>query len=205
LAAGLLGVGVVPARAATIFSNVVGNCCGGYQVAGASEGSEAEAEAFVPGSAAVLGSVSVEVDPEVGFGGDPYFDVLLYSNASGLPGSLIATLGTDLTAPSGGALVPASGASVALSAGTEYWVVLTPYDSLSQLIWEAGGTVAPVNAFTTSTSGTSGWVTDGTAALQFAVNSPVPEPESLVLVVSGVLGVVGMMRRRVVVSRLKPQ
>ena len=57
---------------------------------------------------------------------DHFFDVSLYSNADRRPGSVIATLGTDLLALYFGNIVVVSGATPILTSGTEYWLVLSP-------------------------------------------------------------------------------
>jgi hypothetical protein len=183
-----------------ILSNLVGNCCGGYQISGSSIGaSESLAEAFTPASSEQLSNVEVEVFPVVGFGGDPFFDVSLFSNASGLPGSLIATLGTDLTAPSGGGLVTVSDL-VPLTGGQEYWVVLSPYDGTTDVGWEQGGSASLPYAFTPSATGTGGWSSAGTPQpLQLQVDaSTVPEPGGFTLVFSGIAALTLLLNRRIV-------
>jgi hypothetical protein len=99
---GLAGL-ATPAKADTIFTSIIGSGIGGPGVQGPSEpgGSESLAEAFTPAAEYELTDVQVEVFQVLGFGSDPYFNVSLFSNASGVPGSLIDTLGTDLTAPVG--------------------------------------------------------------------------------------------------------
>jgi hypothetical protein len=193
-----------PARADTvIFDNVVGNCCGGPITQGANEvdGFVASAEGFTPSVAATLSSVSVEVLSVLG-AGDSNFNILLYSSSGNLPGSPIATLGSDLTATSTGGLVTADG-SVALAAGVEYWVVLTPYDANSAVAWENGGPTYNVPYSDTSNpSLASGWEGPGdTEDLQMEVTaaSPAstPEPGTLVLVGSGLAGLSGLMRFRI--------
>src|SRR5208282_1736017 len=98
-----------PLKAGTIFSNIVGNCCGGDAVNGTNFSSVSVAEAFTPAANYVMTDVQVVVFQGVGSGGDPFFDVSLFSDVGGLPGSLIAAIGTDLTAPAGGGIVTASG------------------------------------------------------------------------------------------------
>ena len=195
---GLAGF-AVPAKADTVFTNIIGSSIGGPGVQGPSEpgGSESLAEAFIPAAEYDLTDVQVKVFQVLGFGGDPYFNVSLFSNASGLPGSLIDALGTDLTASAGGGIVTASGTAL-LYAGTEYWVVLTPFDSTTQIAWEDGTSQSAPVAITASTTALSGWSSSsGTVDPQFQVDgSPVPEPCTFALVCSGVIGVIGLARRR---------
>jgi hypothetical protein len=195
---GLAGL-ATPAKADTIFTSIIGSGIGGPGVQGPSEpgGSESLAEAFTPAAEYELTDVQVEVFQVLGFGSDPYFNVSLFSNASGVPGSLIDTLGTDLTAPVGVGIVTVSGTAL-LNAGTEYWVVLTPFDSTTQIAWEDGASQSAPVAVTASTTALSGWSSSsGTVDPQLQVDgTPIPEPCSFALVCSGVIGVIGLARRR---------
>jgi len=58
------------------------------------------------------------------------------SSVSGATGSVIEQLGTDLTAPAaalGGIIKAASSLHPTLFAGTQYWLVLTPFDNLTDV------------------------------------------------------------------------
>jgi hypothetical protein len=132
---------VAPLNATTIiFSNLVGNCCGGYAVAGAATagGAVTLAAAFTPGANYLMTDAQVGVFASAAFG-DPFFNISLYSDGGTNPAGLIATLGVDLQATSLGSAVTASGATAPLAAGVQYWVVLSPFDSDSFLGWEFGG------------------------------------------------------------------
>jgi hypothetical protein len=171
-----------PLEAGVIFTNIVGNCCGGQGIDGANYDGGVPglaAGAFIPAGPSVLSDAQVEVSQVIGFGGDPYFNVSLYSNAAGVPGSLIATIGTDLTAPAGGGLVTASGPTPLLIAGTEYWLVLSPFDSGTEVGWETGGAPAAEDAVL----GAGNWVSVGQSTLQFQIDA-VPEPASWALVIA---------------------
>src|SRR5690242_5872894 len=103
-----------PVNAAVVFSNVVGNCCGGFGVEGSNYGTVSLGASFTPTANYLMTDAQVMVFQVLGAGGDPYFNVSLFSDASGLPGSSIAMLGSGLVAPVGGGIVMASGATPSL-------------------------------------------------------------------------------------------
>ncbi len=154
----LLGT-TMPAKADIIFTTLVGNCCGGEGIAGAFSASVAEA--FTPAADYVVTDAQVEVFQNLGFGGDPFFNISLYSNdpigpgpfitPDGVPGALIANFGTDLMAPNSGGIVVGSGPTPRLTAGTRYWLVLSPFDSTTNVGWEySPGTSVPLDTISTA-------------------------------------------------------
>src|SRR6185503_5258532 len=82
----LLGA-TMPAKADIIFTTLVGNCCGGSAIDGATGVSLAEA--FTPAADYVMTDVQVEVVQIIGSGGDPFFNISLYSNEPIGPGPFI--------------------------------------------------------------------------------------------------------------------
>jgi len=185
----LLTGGALAAHADTVFTNITGPCCGGIAVFGSQFGYEALAAEFTPFATYTLSAAQVVVFAEAGYGGDPLFNAALFSNGASVPGSLIETLGTGLTAPPGnGGLVTVAATPVTLSGGMAYWLVLSPFDPLTQIGWEMGGTANVPSAFNASGSINGGWSTYGTTDVQFAIDgTPVvtPEPNSLVLTLTG--------------------
>jgi len=175
-------------RADVIFSSITGPCCGGLAVTGSTFSSESVATAFVPSVSEFLADAEAVVFAVGGFGGDPHFNMALFSSVSGAPGSLIEQLGTDLTAPAaalGGIIKAASSLHPTLFADTQYWVVLTPFDNLTDVGWEQGGSVpSPVDS-TISPLGIGGWAPVGgpNPDLQFQIDG-VTEPCSLLLFVT---------------------
>jgi hypothetical protein len=167
----------------------VGSCCNGagFGVAGPDDFvSESIASAFIPSATYELTDVQVEVQAGAEFGKDPNFDVSLYSSVAAVggdvPGSLIIPIESDLTAPGGVGLVTASGGAASLMAGTEYWIVLSPFDSATLVFWDVS-TIAGL--------GTAGMVNmgpwgSGGDTLQFEVDGLlVAEPSGSTLMLIG--------------------
>jgi hypothetical protein len=171
-----------PLGAAVIFSNLAGNCCGGYAVYGsqAPGGYDAVAAAFTPGASFLMTDAQVEVfNPFPSGPYDPFFNISLYSDGGNFPENLIGMFGVDITAPTSGGLVTASGTPEQLQAGVRYWLVLTAFDANTAVGWEMGG-----NSFVpftgTATLGT--WPRfPSSADIQFQIDSAA-EPASLSLV-----------------------
>lgn len=209
-----------PAHADVVSGNITGSCCsGGVKVAGSSNsfGYQAVGVAFTPGASYTMTDAIVYVYGDHD-GNDPSFDVSLFSNAGGVPGTEIASLGTDLTAPptnpptylTGGGAVTIATPSITLTDGTEYWLVLTPYDGTSDIGWAVGGTTNVPAAYDNSGSTGSGWTVYGSDTLQFEIDgtplatAPTPEPASLALFLTGILGLpaIQSVRRRAYLQRV---
>jgi hypothetical protein len=180
-------------HADVVFTNIVGNCCGGYLVGGSNFGTESLGTQFSPTQSTFFQDAQVVVFTDKGLG-DGNFNMYLFSDANRLPGTSIANLGT-LTAPVGGGILTATGPQVPLIAGTEYWLVLTPFDDNTWVGWEEGGTTNVGVAYSTDPNGQGSWNHLGPQALQFQIDG-VPEPSSIVLMGSGMVGLFGMLRRR---------
>jgi hypothetical protein len=164
-----------------------------------------DAEAFTPASNYNLTSAAAVLDGK-STGGTVNFDI--FSNNSGTPGTLLATLGTATVSPTASGTFTESTLSqpVELLANTQYWLVLTPATSATYVVWDSWFTpsypLAPF-ASTEDTTGQSGWATygSGSNSLQFQIDGTLvtstPEPPSgwLALVtLGGILFIPGKKR-----------
>jgi hypothetical protein len=164
------------------------------------------AEEFIPSANYILTGAQMLVlvhKESSGITDGANFDVSLDSDNSGAPGSLIEQIGSGLTATATsfpGSLVTANSIAtpITLTAGTPYWLVLTP-EANTFITWAGGGSSAPPSA--TSIDGGSTWPFVGTADLEFeidgtpVVTSPVPEPASFGLLAGIVTLLYGVKRR----------
>lgn len=182
-----------PLRADVIASTLVGPCCGGISLAGTAISggvTEAAAMAFTPTATYKLTDVQMSVSEDPINFNDPTFSVSLFSSVPGsggqVPGSLIASIETDLTAPVNWSVVTATGATPLLAAGTEYWIVLSPFDAGSEFSWEA----STLQGLALGTLDGAAWTSTTVNTQQFAVDGvAVPEPAEWSLVAIGLAGV----------------
>lgn len=126
-----------------------------------------------------------------------------------MPGSEIEELGRDLTAPARAGLVAVNSfAPIDLTDGTQYWLVMTPYDANSALLWIGGGSVFV--PFTASLDDGASWDIPFQYFAQFQIDgTPIaatPEPVTLPLISVGVLGLLlsSPAARRAAKQRLFP-
>jgi hypothetical protein len=107
-----------------VFSNLVGPGFFGYGVDGSAFFPESLAVAFIPTAPNQLAGARVVVSQQPGLGNDPFFNMSLFSDTGGFPGSLIEQFGTGLTAPvlPGGIVSATSLLNPMLLIGTPYWL-----------------------------------------------------------------------------------
>ena len=200
-------------KADIIFTNLTSPGFGGDAVAGASSAAGATVVAlqFVPGTTEFLEDIEAQVfgfAPSFGLG-NPTFDMDLFSDAAGSPGSLIEQLGSDLTIPTPGGfgealMIVNSTLKPLLTAGTAYWLVLAPFDDHSYIAWEAGASSNVRFAATTALG--NPWLSFGVLQpLQFQVDGQLPAaspgtsltPEPFVfLPCAAAITTFGLLRRR---------
>jgi hypothetical protein len=178
-------VAAAPLGATVAFSNMVGNCCGGYLVGGTT-GPETLAAAFTPAANFLMTDAQVEIFSDIGIG-DPFFNISLYGDGGSSPAGLIGMFGVDLDAPPFGGIVTASGTAEQLKAGVQYWLVLSPFDNNSWVGWEMGGSsYSPFNSL--ASPGT--WFPVAVPAnVQFQIDST-PEPACWTLAAFALMSIV---------------
>ena len=179
------------AQADVVFSNITSPSSTAYPVLGSLfHGPLSMAAEFTPGATFTLTDAEVRV---FGLAGSQ-FDVVIASDGSALPGSPIAQIGTDFAAPTAltGGIVTANSITtpITLTAGTHYWLVLSPARSTSYIDWFAGGT----QAVPLAQQSNGNWLSLPAGNVQFQIDgttqASVPEPISGLswgLAVSGLL------------------
>jgi len=186
-------------RAGIVFSTLDGPQTGGYQVVGSSNAT------YTPESVAA----SFESDWPFLFTGaevqifaiqDATFNMTLFaSDANGLPGIPLASVGTALTAPAASGVVAAvSPVTLTLAAQTQYWLVLTPAVSDTQVSWGVVNGVATSAVSTTvQTDGSGGWVILGNEPVEFQIDGVVETPEPGTMALAAIaLGALLLLGRR---------
>jgi PEP-CTERM motif len=202
----------MPAMAQTLYSNLgtgtnVYYCCEGWTISGTGTlgSSQTVGEEF---QVTQNGSVG-QIDVGAGYvEGTNAFTVSLDADNSGLPGTVLKTW-TNLSSPEtfGNCcgLITITGISgLNLTTGTNYWLVVGPTDSNSTLwgAWNFSNSASGNLAY--SNNGGQSWNNGGdTNQGAFDVlgggggSGSTPEPTSLLLFGSGVLGVIGAFRRKI--------
>jgi hypothetical protein len=195
-------------RGDTIFSNITGRVADGQPVCSVPnrgcgfgsvrQGQLLAAAAFRPTATYMMTDAQVLVFPAetVGDVRNNHFDVFLYSDSNGVPGSIIQQIGSDLaaTTPISGSIVIANtiATPITLTSGIQYWLVLAA-GSGDFIYWASGGSPSvPVGSIRTFTTPNPQWSV-GTGSLQFQIDGvPVPQTSTVWSRIVGVITAPGV-------------
>ena len=197
----LIGFAAIsPLRATTIYSNLNPGQTTGVVIENFGGTTLSYGAAFTPSANYTLTDAKVDVLYLVNSAST--FNLFLYSNnASGLPGSSIATLATGVSMGSvldTPTVVTISGLSIALTSGTQYWLVMAPDVTSMEGLWVGGGTTPVAPAAVSADGSAFGSAGSPEPNPQFEVDgtlTPTPEPATMGRVLAG-LGLAFAARKR---------
>jgi len=171
----------------------------GWDVDGANFHNQVMAMPFTPNATSGIADVVMAMSNFAGTNSP--VSVFLESDNGGAPGSILAGLtqvGNIVAFPGG--LVPYTCSSCpTVDAGTRYWLVAQETDPNSQQDWMwAWNDVQGPFYYNETGSATGPWSADTFIMSGFRVDgSTTPEPGTLVMLGSGVLGLAGVLRRKI--------
>ena len=177
-----------------LFSNVSTTVpAGSGAIEGASPGPYlADAFEFSPATTGTFTDARIDLWTSAA---DGAVTAALYSDAGGTPGTLLAQL-TTTTAPFFSSLpvvsfsanntsfTQTSGPAVTLTAGSQYWLVLTPGDTTSSLFYAIGGATAQVPQAQQSAQN-GAWTSTGPANVQVEIDGTPSSPTGEAIVIGG--------------------
>jgi PEP-CTERM motif len=155
---------------------------------------------FTAGATADLADALLALSYQLGTNGP--ITLYLESNASGQPGTILATLTQVGSIPSAAGLVTFDygGAPVALVSGTQYWLVAVQPDSSTTDRWYLSNADTGATAYNEVGNATGPWtlLSDESVSAFQVDGSAVPEPSTWAMMLLGFagLGFVGWRGRR---------
>jgi hypothetical protein len=196
-----------PVSASILYTTLVGSSYdttnGGVGVNGSNYNNQVIGQPFTLGAGATVGDAVLALGNLEG--SDNPVNVYIESDSvSGLPGVIISQLsqvGTILpwsNGSRGGLVTFTCSVDCTLGAGS-YWLVALETDSASFQAWDwAFGDPSGPQAYNFVGSPTGPWIgPDSSTEAAFQIDgSTIPEPGSLILLGSGLLGFAGVVRRR---------
>lgn len=198
LSLALLTAAFVPAlHADTIVGNINGGTCGdptvcGLPISGATTGNWSSAVAFTPSANYTLTGAAAVLFNALN---DTTVDFSIYSSSGNLPDASLGEFGSaTLLAGQEGTFTASATTSISLLAGTQYWMVLSGGDDLTEVLWEQNAFFPEPWADSTDAIDRTQWMTTVLPAYaQFSVfgtptgttpPAATPEPASALLLVT---------------------